>query len=613
LTKIDSLSYEITVTPDISETEEQWYAIYRSEDDILDVDNDIIIDIHFGNMPYTINEYFSGNQNFNGSYGYFATTLNRNWNESVISNSETTDLIPSFAPTVITSTPAENEEVDVTQSIEIEFSKSMNINSFTDLISITPEVQINSLVWSDENRTLSIDTDNLVYATSYTLVIDSTAEDVNGVQLDGDGNGIPGDSFILNFHTSVVDIFPPQVTFNNPNNNDLNVDIASIITVEFDEKVDGQTLTNNGIKLWNQYHSIDFSYIHTETPDGRSVVSIQPNNLLDISTTYKLTLGENISDILGNALGEEINIIFTTSRFSYEETTMIENFTSPGAWKQPGYSGSTTGIFESGTNFEYTDQIYLPATSSKQAGKLSYLWDENADAYLLREYLSGGTPQATYFDTNYVLQSYVFGDGSNNQYRFCIDEYQGSGWGDHEVSKWVTIDWHGWKLIEWQLNDPNSVGTWFCDEILTGSYFRIDSYQLTKSDAGEISGVVYFDDLRAVKKVYVPTGVDEINENIPDKFVLFQNYPNPFNPTTIIKYAIPSNVRRETQDVRLTVYDILGREVATLVNKIQEPGTYEVEFNGSSLSSGIYFYKLEVYAPGRAGQFSEIKKMLLMK
>ncbi|MCK5086524.1 MAG: Ig-like domain-containing protein, partial [Melioribacteraceae bacterium] len=527
LNKIDSLSYEITITPDVSETEDQWYAIYRSEDDILDVNNDIIIDIHFGNTAYLVNEIFSGNQNFNGSYEYFATTLNRHWNESAISNSETTDLIPSLAPTIVTSTPAENEVVDISQVIVIEFSKSMNIDSFTDIISITPEVQINSLTWSDENRTLSIDTDNFVYATSYTLVIDSTAEDVNGVQLDGDGNGIPGDSFILNFQTGAADIFPPLVTANNPENNDLNVDIASIITVEFDEKVDDQTLAGNGIKLWNNYFPIDFSYLHTETPDGRSVISIQPNDLLDISTTYKLTLGASISDILGNALGEEINIIFTTSRFLYEETTMIENFTNPGDWKQPSYSGSTTGIFESGTHFEYTEEISLPASSSKKVGKLSYLWDESADAFLLREYLSGGTPQSTYFDTSYVLQSYVFGDGSNNQYRFCIDEFQGGGWGDHEVSKWVTIDWHGWRLIEWQLNDPNSVGTWFCDEILTGSYFRVDSYQLTKSETGLISGAVYFDDLRAVKKYYIPTDVDETNENIPDEFVLFQNYPNP--------------------------------------------------------------------------------------
>jgi hypothetical protein len=85
-------------------------------------------------------------------------------------------------------------------------------------------------------------------------------------------------------------------------------------------------------------------------------------------------------------------------------------------------------------------------------------------------------------------------------------------------------------------------------------------------------------------------------------FYLFQNYPNPFNPSTQIRYSIP-----KTTLVTINVYDILGKEVATLVNEEKSPGNYEVEFNGSSLPSGIYFYKLQ------AGDFVEAKKMVLMK
>ncbi len=83
---------------------------------------------------------------------------------------------------------------------------------------------------------------------------------------------------------------------------------------------------------------------------------------------------------------------------------------------------------------------------------------------------------------------------------------------------------------------------------------------------------------------------------------LFQNYPNPFNPTTIIKYQI-----QELSFVTLKVYDVLGSEVAILVNKEKPVGSYEIEFDGSELTSGIYFYKLQ------AGKFVETKKMLLMK
>ncbi len=105
------------------------------------------------------------------------------------------------------------------------------------------------------------------------------------------------------------------------------------------------------------------------------------------------------------------------------------------------------------------------------------------------------------------------------------------------------------------------------------------------------------------------------NKKIPSTVVLRQNYPNPFNPVTTIQYSIPSNVRGRMYNVKLVVYDVLGREVAVLVNKQQAPGNYAVRFNTnfaegsavSGLNSGIYLYVLEV--DGK--RFS--KKMLLLK
>ncbi len=106
------------------------------------------------------------------------------------------------------------------------------------------------------------------------------------------------------------------------------------------------------------------------------------------------------------------------------------------------------------------------------------------------------------------------------------------------------------------------------------------------------------------------------NSNIPIRFSLEQNYPNPFskgsggNPTTTIKYSIPEMGILQTtslQNVRLEVYDALGRRVATLVNGQKSPGEYSVQFNANDLASGIYFYTL------RAGNFVTTKKMILMK
>jgi hypothetical protein len=90
--------------------------------------------------------------------------------------------------------------------------------------------------------------------------------------------------------------------------------------------------------------------------------------------------------------------------------------------------------------------------------------------------------------------------------------------------------------------------------------------------------------------------------NIPTRYILYQNYPNPFNPTTTIKYQIP-----ELSFITLKVYDVLGDEVITLVNEEKPIGSYEVEFYGIGIVSGVYLYRIQ------AGSFVETKKMVLMK
>ena len=114
-----------------------------------------------------------------------------------------------------------------------------------------------------------------------------------------------------------------------------------------------------------------------------------------------------------------------------------------------------------------------------------------------------------------------------------------------------------------------------------------------------IDGIVYGDTSLIVS-------VDDEKE-LPNELTLFQNYPNPFNPTTKIKFTIPSAVKHETSNVKLIVYDILGREIKTLINKAMQPGEYEVEFDASGLTSGIYFYRLS------SGSFTQSKKMVLLR
>ncbi|MDX1701069.1 MAG: T9SS type A sorting domain-containing protein, partial [Melioribacteraceae bacterium] len=119
-----------------------------------------------------------------------------------------------------------------------------------------------------------------------------------------------------------------------------------------------------------------------------------------------------------------------------------------------------------------------------------------------------------------------------------------------------------------------------------------------------------------------PVSLIQNNNEIVNKFSLSQNYPNPFNPSTIIKYSIPNNMHvKGLSRVELKIFNILGQEIRTLVDSKQGSGNYQVEFDGSDVSSGIYFYRLRVLASENSSSFGsrtatdyeEIKKMILLK
>jgi len=98
------------------------------------------------------------------------------------------------------------------------------------------------------------------------------------------------------------------------------------------------------------------------------------------------------------------------------------------------------------------------------------------------------------------------------------------------------------------------------------------------------------------------TDVKDDYDNLPQNYSLFQNYPNPFNPSSIIRYDLPKEGM-----VSIKIYDMLGREVKTLVNEYKSVGSYNIEFNANNLTSGIYFYHLQT------SDFSQTKKLILMK
>ncbi len=154
------------------------------------------------------------------------------------------------------------------------------------------------------------------------------------------------------------------------------------------------------------------------------------------------------------------------------------------------------------------------------------------------------------------------------------------------------------SLIKYtSLNEYNT------DDIYIGSLWNGYSAYRFKGGLDEIR--IYNRALSAseVNDIYnFVTSVENNVNKLPEEFALSQNYPNPFNPSTKIKYSVTLS-----SNVVIKVYDVLGDEVATLVNEEKPAGEYKVEFDGIKLSSGIYFYQL------KAGSYIETKKMVLMK
>ena len=131
----------------------------------------------------------------------------------------------------------------------------------------------------------------------------------------------------------------------------------------------------------------------------------------------------------------------------------------------------------------------------------------------------------------------------------------------------------------------------------SGSSYFDNSYKLK---GFVLNGIVYGDTTTIL-------GIKSISNEIPSQFLLYQNYPNPFNPTTKIKFALPSGVNGQSSIVNLKIFDILGKEVAILVNEQLQAGTYEADWDASNEPSGVYYYKLT------AGDYNETRKMVLVK
>ncbi len=527
--------------------------------------------------------------------GFYSDTVSIN---VVDDNFTFTDvsLESSVPPKVISTSVGPDNEINPGETLIIDFSRGMNRASVDSALSFSPQASY-SLHWaSSKNTRLQITTDSLDFESNYTLTIDSTAFDNSsrGHLLDGNGDGTSGGSFTLNFDTGPEDLSPPVLTnlypvISTPS------ELKPIINAAFDEKLDPSSIDGNTIQVLHGSYAVPGTVKYYEV-DKKGVLNFFPSERLKKNTNYTLIFSKDISDVYGNNLGNNITRAFRTGDQEPTAEIVIDDFESGvGSWWDPSQSGSTSQYVAEETGREAETAKVNALTNSTQALRVNYGWITSVPSgHLIREHTPSKTPK---FGNDLVIQSYVFGDGSGNKVRYVVRDSNGQ----LEASNWTTIDWMGWKLVSWDLqNDDVNAWAGGANGTIDGrAYF--DSFQLTYVDGAAASGFVIFDDLKAVRMGLATSAEEEIAD-IPNSVTLEQNYPNPFNPSTKISFGLP-----QRSEVSIKIYDMLGREVATLYSGVKGQGFHTLNFDASALSSGMYLYRL-------VSDFGTIsKKMTLLK
>lgn len=459
--------------------------------------------------------------------------------------------------------------VSVNSEIVIEFNKPVDNLSVENAFQIVPQIS-GKFVWNSDKTIVTFTPDSVLEAnTNYFVAVDTLATALSGVKLNS--------KFTFTFKTerkslSLISVYPE--------NGSHDISVKPDIILSFDGAISSLTLPGN-VFFQNAYgNNVQISVDQSGYASGK--VKFTPANPLDESSVYKILLSEKVGDTKGLTLNQNFEFTFTTEANKYVSGIIYDTFESNSGWSNPTQTENSVGLDNLLTQFIISNS---KAKNGKYSGKLAYKF---LGIEAVCRTTNNGFPKIS-ADNDFGL--WVYGDNSQNilEYWFVND--------NSFIEKIVvdTINWTGWKLKNVNPSD-----------FTNSDSLKFNSVVIKQNKLGNSSGAIYLDDLQTDIVLILP--VNDGKDNLPSKYVLNQNYPNPFNSSTTIKYSIPQNTEyNSVLPISLKIYDILGREVATLVSKQQKPGNYEVKFNASHLSSGVYFYVL------KSGDFNQSKKMILLK
>jgi len=469
-------------------------------------------------------------------------------------------------PNVVESYP-QNEATNFSNSanIEVLFDIQMDNASTQSAFSITPAVA-GSFSWADNSKRLIFNpTSNLVAGQQYQVSISNLAKTIF------DKNLLFGYNFQFTTRSKL------NLISNYPQNGSKNISRSVEVRFQFDNAINSGTLGGN-ITFTDSdgkavSPSVDFSAY------AKGMISFTPVSKLTVGKSYIVKIGENIGDVEGVKLQENLEVVFTVEETEYNNGEVIDDFETAGNWQTPQNSGSTE--IDETTSFEISSSKKFNGSFS---GKMNYVFNGDEGYYKI----SRVNPVAVGSNNESMFGLWIYGELSGNILEFWFKDSE-----NNLYSKEIdTLNFTGWKMKDIKLSD------------LSTNNLAFEGIGIKQISSASTSGTIYIDDAQ----YDFATPVENVVNNIPTEYSLKQNYPNPFNPSTVISYSIPRSTEfNSALQTTLKIYDILGSEVATLVNQIQSAGNYTIRFDASNLTSGIYFYRLQ------SGSFVESKKMMLIK
>ncbi|MCF8380568.1 MAG: N-acetylmuramoyl-L-alanine amidase [Bacteroidales bacterium] len=483
----------------------------------------------------------------------------------------------TIAPQVLRHSPIStvNDSVAPNQEFLVYFDYQMDKTSVENAISISPAVEL-VFLWDDEAKILSIKPETVYMdGSQHILTISTEAKHIWNVAL--------LDPYVFDFYTKkrthlvIEDMYPKEGM----------EEVSTILQFRlyFDAPLDVTTITDN-IMLYDADNAIvpvGGEVIFEEA--GKGFYFFEAESELDIGSYYKLVILNNLSDKFGISISNNQEINFKTITEPYELGKVFLNFEDVSSWWDPNGSGSTVGTIDVLTTFSTSSNYVINGTYS---GKLNYAF-ENDNGGVVRTH-NTATPSVG-SDMSSKIGFWVFGDLSYNNLEYWF--YPSTGYSPVFVD---VIDWAGWELKYIPFSDITSAGS-----------ARFTSLVVNQTEGGAKSGTLYFDDGQIQSLTGIPfTTVAESS--------LKPNYPNPFSSETSFSYSLPVDSK-----VKLSVYNIMGEQVAVLINENKFGGSHNFVWNatddkGNRLSQGIYVYKFEAISLNdKSKVLMESGKCILMK